>query len=120
MMENYKNEHAKEEGADPRQQLIDLVLRHIGSISYDQIMKNTPDLKAFADGDWLTEYVRSNDPYTVLEICFYDDTLKSIAIKEYKIAENTDDIVGEILYKLGYKKKIKPIGLSQCGDRRIG
>ena len=88
------------------------MLTHIGSISYDQIMKNTPNLRAFADDDWLTEYVRSNDPYTVLETCFYDDALKSIAT-EQGIAENTDDIVGEILYKLGYKKKIKPTGLSQ-------
>ena len=112
-MDYYINESAKAEGMDPRRELEELVLSNKPFINRDQIMGNTPNPIAIQEDDWLKEFVRANGPYEVLENCFYKNDLEKIAIDQLEIPPNVDDIVSEVLYKLGFKKKIEPTGLSQ-------
>ena len=110
---SYINESARAEGIGPRQELEKLVLSNKPFINRDQIMINTPNLNAIEENDWLKEFVRSNNPYEVLKTCFFDTELENIAVKQLEITANADDIISEMLYKLGFKRKVEPTGLSQ-------
>ena len=112
-MDYYINESAKAEGIDPRQELERLVLSNKPFINRDQIMEDTSNPIAIEEDDWLKEFVRANSPYEVLENCFFNNDLEKIAMEQLEIAPNVDDIVSEVLYKLGFKKKVEPTGLFQ-------
>ena len=76
---NYENDISISENQDPRKQLEEFVIGNLGHINYDQIRELAPDLSAHNEKDWVVEFVRANNPYEVLQNCFYEDDLKTIA-----------------------------------------
>lgn len=113
---NCERDSTIEDSQDPRKRLQKFVIGNFGHINRDQIRELVPDLSVRDEKDGVREFVQSNNPYTVLQNCFYPNDLKIIAKqldRTIDITMNTDDIVSEMLYALGFKKKIEPIGLYQ-------
>ena len=111
----YINDQAKE-GQDPRQELEKFVKSHLGQINLDKILKDIPNLN-MNDESWMKEFVRVNNPYTILETYFFRDSLKKIAVNECYVARDEVDVVGAILHKLGFKRKVEPTGLYQIKEK---
>ncbi|MDE0012277.1 MAG: hypothetical protein OXU36_14095 [Candidatus Poribacteria bacterium] len=112
----YINDNAKDEGQDPRQQLEKFVQSNLGQINRDAILIDIPTLN-MNDESWLNEFVRVNNPYTILETYFFPEPLKNIAVNHYNIAKDEIDVVGAILHELGFKRKVEPIGLFQIKQK---
>ena len=113
---NYEKDSTIKDSQDPRKRLEKFVITNLGRINRDQIRELVPDLSAHDETDGVTEFVQSNNPYTILQNCFYRNDLKIIAKQldnTIDITMNTDDIVGKMLYALGFKEKMEPTGLYQ-------
>ena len=113
---NYRNKWAEEENIDPRAELEEFVISNRKHINRDQIREVSPNLNAYDEEEWLKKFIQVNSPYKVLQTCFYTNELKRLAVKQLGVGTNANDIVDEILYKLGFKKKVEPTGLSQYID----
>ena len=109
----YINESPQEDSKDPRERLEAFVIKNPNHVNRDAILTNTPNLSTDDENNWLREFVRANDPYEVLKICFFEESLKDLAQEKFGVSKDESDIVGETLYKLGFKKKIEPTGLFQ-------
>ncbi len=111
----YRNARAESDGRDPRKELEEFVLANKPFINRDSIRETAPNLSASDQDDWLREFVLTNNPYDVLENCFYD--LQKLAEDQLKINKNLNleyrELVGKVLYKLGFREEVKPSGLSQ-------
>ena len=112
----YVNESTQEDNKDPRERLENFVIDNLAHIDRDAILKDTPNLSTDDENNWLREFVRANDPYEVLKICFFEEALKDLAEEKHGIPRYESDIVAETLYKLGFKKKIEPTGLFQHNE----
>ena len=110
----YINDQAKE-GQDPRQELEKFVKSHLRQINLDKILEDIPNLN-MNDESWMKEFVRVNNPYTILETYFFRELLKEIAVNEYNVARDEVDVVGAILHELGFKRKVEPTGLYQIKE----
>ena len=115
----FKNELAIEEGLDPREELtkfVDSFYRYITTKNKEKIF-DTYKLSGRNDEDKIKEFVNTNYPYKVLEMCFNAGHLHDIAERDYDISKNKghseNEIIEEILYCMGYKKEVKPTGLTQ-------
>ena len=108
--DSYITENAKEEGQNPREKLMEFVKNHQDKINRDAIKSFIPNLN-MADEIWVNEFVKVNNPYTILETYFYSARLKGITVNKRQIARDEIDVVGAILHELGFKKKIEPSGL---------
>ena len=111
----YINDQAKE-GQDPRQELEKFVKSHLRQINLDKILEDIPNLN-MNDESWMKEFVRVNNPYTILETYFFRDSLKKIAVDECHVARDEVDVVGAILHELGFKRKVEPTGLYQIKEK---
>ena len=116
--DNYINEIAKVKGKYPRQGLEEFVSRYISYISAGSRKKiiDTYSLRALDEKDQLMEFVQSKNPYKVLEQCFSPGRLHRLAEDEFGISPDLGlrdhELISEILYNLGFKNEVKPIGLS--------
>lgn len=95
----YVNESTQEDSKDPRERLEDLVINNPSYVNRDAILIDTPNLSTDDENNWLREFVRANDPYEVLKICFFEESLKNLVKKKFGISGDESDIVGETLYK---------------------
>ena len=117
MMENYKTESAKEEGIDPRDELVEFVVNNKAHLRKEFFENVAPDLDAKNDEKKLEEYVLTNNPYEILEKCFTPPTLGYLALAQLKIDLTSGvegrDLIGKMLEKIGFRQEVKPNGLSQ-------
>lgn len=116
---NYRNERANRENLNPRQELEEFVDGYFGYITSERKRKiiDTHHLRAVDEKEQLIEFVRTKNPYDVLNECFAHARLHLLAEEKYKINPDADledhDIIGVILDELGFKKEVKPVGLPQ-------
>ena len=120
-MENYKTESAKEEGIDPRDELVEFVVNNKAHLREEFFENVAPDLDAKNDEQKLGEYVLTNNPYEILEKCFTPPTLGYLALAQLKIDLTSGvegrDLIGEMLEKIGFRQEVKPNGLSQIRNK---
>ena len=118
-MDYYINESARAERKDPRQELEKFVFGNFGHITPDRKKEiaDTYRLRAEDERAQLKEFVLTNNPYDVLKQCFAPGRLHILAENSYSISPdsglNDHELRGVILDRLGYKREVKPIGLSQ-------
>ena len=114
---DYINERAKAEGTDPREDLQKFVTNNISHLRENFFEKVAPDLEANNNQERLEEYVKTNNPYKVLENCFSPVMLVNLAIQQLGINLQSEaqgrELIGEMLEELGFIKEVKPTGLSQ-------
>ena len=103
--------------ADARRELEKFVLGNIKHVNRDQVRKIAPDLAASEEEDWLTEFVRTQNPYDVLQACFAPGRRYMLADSELFIDPDEvleeRDLIGEMLVALGFRREIIPTGLPQ-------
>ena len=104
---NYRSEWAAKEGIDPRDELEKFVLSNKAHINRDQIKEAAPNLNTNDEDGWLREFVRTNNPYDVLQNCFYN--LQELVEDEL----DNHELIDIMLEKFGFKKEVKPSGFSQ-------
>ena len=115
----FKNELAIQDNLDPRDELKLFVKSHYGKITQQnkQNIFDTYRLSGRNDEEKIEEFIKTNYPSKVLEMCFNAGHLHDIAEIDYDISKNEghsdNKIIEEILSKIGYKKEVKPIGLTQ-------
>ena len=116
-MDNYINERAKEEGRDPRDELVEFVCGNVKHLRKNFFENVAPDLDANNDEQKLREYVLTNNPYEVLDKCFTSHTLGHLAIDQLDIELTSEvkarDLIGKMLEDIGFIQEVKPDGLSQ-------
>lgn len=116
----YKNELAIEENLDPREELkvfvVDGYYSQITDENKVEIFEKYK-LSGRNDEEKIKEFVETNYPSKVLEMCFNAAQLFDIAEKDYGITKEErhshEQIIEEILYRMGFKREVKPIGLTQ-------
>ena len=115
----YKNELAIKDRLDPREELKAFVNGYYSYITPENKEKifDTYKLSGRNDEEKIEEFVETNYPSKVLEFCFNAGHLHDIAERDYDISKNKghseNEIIEEILYCMGYKKEVKPTGLTQ-------
>lgn len=117
MMDNYISERAKEEGRDPREEFETFVINNITHLRENFFQNVAPDLDANNNEEQLREYVRSNNPYEVLDKCFSPLMLAHLAISQLEIEPKSElegrNLIGKMLENIGFIQEVKPTGLSQ-------
>ena len=116
----YKNEKVVEDGIEPRDELkkfvVDSYYPLITDKKKDKIF-DTYKLSGRNDEEKIKEFVETNYPAKVLEMCFNAGHLHDIAEEDYKIMKveghSDEQIIEEILFRMGFKKEIHPSGLTQ-------
>ena len=119
---NYCNEWAKENKTDPHEELQQFVINNRTHINHDEIKFALPNLRAGSEDDRLKEFIKTRNPYEVLQTCFYD--LYEVHKKVYPkdplslFPEKPDDseIINSFLDKFGFRKEVKPVGFSQLRE----
>ena len=95
------------------------VIDYKAHIQTDFFTQVAPYLRASDEEGKLKEYVRTQNPYDVLENCFNFITLANLAVKEKMVDISSSNIgerrelVGAMLENIGFKKEVNPSGLSQ-------
>ena len=112
----YKNELAE---ADPREELKTFVNSYYPFITKkkkDDIF-HTYKLSGRNDEEKINEFVETNNPYKVLEMCFNAGDLHDWAERDYSIMKyeghSDKEIIEEILFRMGFKREVHPDGLTQ-------
>ena len=114
---NYRNEWAEAKDVDPRKKLQELLR---SNMEPESIGKVTHDLRGYDVNDKLEEYVKTTNPYDILENCFVAYDLQRLAVEKLEIDANLNlegrKLVSAMLDKLGFKTEVKPMGLSQIRE----
>ena len=115
----YKNELAEDGGMDPRGQLEEFVFGNfplITKIKKEHIFK-VHRLSGMDEREMIQEFVETNYPYEILKMCFNSAHLHDLAERDYKISKaeghSDNEIIEELVFRMGFKKEVKPIGLTQ-------
>lgn len=118
----FKNEVAIKDRLDPRDELKNFVNSFSPFITDENKKRifETYRLSGRSDDEKLEEFVETNYPSKVLEMCFNAGHLHDIAAKEYDIPKDEghsdNEIIEQLLSKFGYKKEVKPDGLTQIRE----
>lgn len=111
---NYRNKWAEVEDIDPHEKLKEFVVKNI---TLERIEEVTSDPSGHVAEGKLVMYVRTTNPYEVLENCFVAFDLQNLAVHNLGIDPNLNlqgrELVSAMLDKLGFKTEVKPIGLPQ-------
>lgn len=117
----FRNAVAERDGTNPREELEHFVRNNRAYINRDYVNRQTGhELKSCDEDAWLKEFVRMQNPYTVLEECFTPARLHVLADNRGWFSLDTRyegrELVGEILEVLGFRKEVKPSGLTQIRE----
>lgn len=118
----FRNAVAERDGTNPREELEKFVLSNRAHINQSRVYREIGhELKSCDEDAWLTELVRTQDPYTVLEACFAQGRLYVLAANRRWASLDSEyekrELVGEILEALGFRKEVKPSGLTQIREK---
>lgn len=117
----FRNAVAERDGINPREELEKFVIGNRAHIKQSRVNEKIGhELKSCDEDVWLTELVRTQNPYTVLEACFASGRLHNLAANRRWVSLDSEyegrELVGEILEALGFRKEVKPSGLTQIRE----
>lgn len=105
-----------------REALEQFVTHNISHLRSDFFTAVAPDVNANDQEDCLSAYVRTNNPYVVLEKCFASLRLALLAVDQLDIDSNLDlqgrELIDAMLEteELGFIKEVEPEGLFQIRE----
>ncbi len=95
---------------------IDSFMSHI---NFDEINKALPNARTLDQNDLLLKFIKTRDPYEILQNCFYDlyEVYQEISDKydlpEYNVRPDNSVLVDNLIGYFGVPKKVKPFGFFQ-------
>ena len=100
-----------------RQELEKFIIHNREHIDHDSVRKLIPDLRIDEKDNWLSELVRSQNPYDVLEACFAPLRRGMLAV-ELGLNPDRPDLIGRqllsaILGEFNFPQELIPSGMTQ-------
>ena len=104
-----------------RQELEEFIIANKTHVNHKAVKELVPDLRIDEEDGWLSEIVRSQNPYDVLDACFTELRLAMLAVQRGLDPDQPNlrdrQLISAMLETFGFPQEVTPSGITQIREK---
>ena len=107
-----------------RQELEKFIIANKKRVNHEAVKELVPDLRIDEEDGWLSEIVRSQNPYDVLDACFTELRLAMLAVQRGVDPDQSNltgrQLISAMLETFRFPQEVTPTGITQIQEELNG